>query len=58
MDLTCVASTVQAPGGGGVTMWGMFILAHVWPFIKPANPSIVAEHVLPFTATIISSRNG
>ncbi len=59
MDPSCLASTVQAGGGGGVMMWGMFS----WHTLDPLVPidhrlnttaylSIVADHVHPFMTTV------
>jgi len=59
MDPSCLATTVQA-GGGGVMLWGMFSwhlgpLVPIWASIKCQGLylSIVSDHVHPFMATIL-----
>ncbi len=62
MDPSCLVSTVQAAGGGGVMVWGIFS----WHTLSPLVPiehrlnatvylSIVADHVHPFMTTVHSS---
>ncbi len=50
---------VQAGGGGGVMVWGIFSLHTLGPLVPiehhlnaTANLSIVAEHVHPFMTTV------
>ncbi len=58
MDPSCIVSTVQAAGGGGM-MWGIFS----WHTMSPLVPiehrlnataylSIVADHVHPIMTTV------
>ncbi len=62
MDLSCLVSTVQAGGAGGVMVWGIFS----WHTLGPLEPiehclnatvylSIVADHVHPFMTTVFPS---
>ncbi len=62
MDLSCLVSTVQAAGAGGVMVWGIFS----WHTLGPLVPiehclnatvylSIVADHVHPFMTTVYPS---
>ncbi len=62
MDPSCLVSTVQAGGGGGVMGWGIFS----WHTLGPLGPiqhclnttvylSIVAGHVHPFMTTVYPS---
>ncbi len=62
IDPSCLVSTVQAAGGGGVMVWGIFS----WHTLGPLVPiehrlnatvyqSIVAEHILPFMTTVYPS---
>ncbi len=62
MDPSCLVSTVQAAGGGGVMVWGIFS----WHTLGPLVPidhrlnatvylSIVADHVHPFMTTVYPS---
>ncbi len=62
---SCLVSTVQAGGGGGVMVWGIFswhILGPLVPIehhlIATAYPSIVADHVNPFMTTVYPSSEG
>ncbi len=59
MDPPCLVSTVQAAGGGGVMVWGIFS----WHTLGPLAPiehrlnatvylSIVGDHVHPFMTTV------
>ncbi len=65
MDPSCLVSMVQAAGGGGVMVWGIFS----WHTFGPLVPiehclnaktylSIVADHVRPFTTTVYPSSYG
>ncbi len=62
MDPSCLVSTVQAGGGGGVMVWGIFS----WHTLGPLVPiehrlnatdylSIVPDHVHPFITTVYPS---
>ncbi len=62
MDPSCLVSMVQAGGGGGVMVWGIYS----WHTLGPLVPieyclnvtiylSIVADHVHPFMTTVYSS---
>ncbi len=62
MDPSFVVSTVQAAGGGGVMMWGIFSWHMFGPLVPiehrlntTAYMSIVADHVHPFMTTVYSS---
>ncbi len=64
MDPSCLVSMVQA-GGGGVMVWGIFLLAHFGPLVPiehrlnaTAYLSIVADHVHPFMTTVYPSSDG
>ncbi len=61
MDPSCLASTVQA-GGGGVKVWGIFSWHTLGPLVPiehhlnaTAYRSIVADHVHPFMTTVYPS---
>ncbi len=62
MDPSCLVSTVQAAGGGGVMVLGIFSW-HTLGLLEPiehrlsvtAYPSIVADHVHPFMTTVYPS---
>ncbi len=56
---SCLVSTVQAGGGGGVMVWGIFswhTLGSLVPIEHRLNAtvylSIVADHVHPFMTTV------
>ncbi len=62
MVQSCLVSMVQAGGGGGVIVWGIFS----WHTLGPSVPiehrlnataymSIVADHVHPFMTTVYPS---
>ncbi len=62
MDPSCLVSTVQAGGGGGVMVWGIFswhTLGSLVPIEYCLNAtaylSIVADHVHPFMTTVYPS---
>ncbi len=59
MDPSCLVSTVQAGGGGGVMVWGIFSWHTLGPLVPiehrlnaTAYLSIVADHVHPFMTTV------
>ncbi len=59
MDPSCLVSTVQAAGGGGVMVWGIFSWHTLGPLVPmehrlntTAYLSIVADHVHPFITTV------
>ncbi len=59
MDSFCLVSTVQAGGGGGVMVWGIFSWHTLGPLVPiehclntTAYLSIVADHVHPFMTTV------
>ncbi len=61
-DPSCLVSTVQAGGGGGVMVWGIFswhTLGSLVPIEHRLNVtaylSIVADHVHPFMTTVYPS---
>jgi len=65
MDPSCLVTTVQAGGGGGVMVWGMFSWHTLGPLVlighrlnATAYLSIVSDHVHPFIATIYPSSDG
>jgi len=65
MDPSCLVTTVQAGGGGGVMVWGMFFWHTLGPLVPnghrlytTAYLSIVSDHVHPFMATISTSTDG
>ncbi len=62
MNPSCLVSTVQAGGGGGVMVWGIFSLGPVVPIEHCLNatayPSIVADHIHPFLTTVYPSSDG
>ncbi len=64
-DPSCLVSTVQAGGGVGVMVWGMFSWHTLGPLVPiehclntTAYPSIVADHVHPFMTTVYRSSDG
>jgi len=64
MDPSCLATTVQA-AGGGVMVWGMFSWYTLGPLVPIGHGlnatdylSIVTDHVHPFMATIYPCSNG
>ncbi len=65
MDPSCLVSTVQAAGGGGVMVWGIFSWHTLGPLVPiehrlnaTAYLRIVAERVHPFMATVYPSSDG
>ncbi len=65
MDPSCLVSTVQARGGGGVMVWELFSLHTLGPLVPfehrlnaTAYLSIVADHVHAFMTTVYPSSNG
>ncbi len=65
MDPSCLVSTVQAGGGGGVMVWGVFFWHTMGPLVPiehrlnaTAYLSIVADHVHPFMTTVYPSSDG
>ena len=65
MQLSCRVSTLQAGGGGGVMVWGVFSWHTLGPLIKVEQRliatgylNIIANQVYPFTATVYPSGNG
>ncbi len=59
MDPSCLVSTVQAAGGSGVLVWGIFSRHILGPLVPiehrlyaTAYLSIVAVHVHPFMTTV------
>ncbi len=65
MHPSCLVSTVQAGGGGGVMVWGIFswhTLGSLVPIEHRLNTtaflSIVADHVHPFMTTVYPSPDG
>ncbi len=59
MDPSSLVSTVQAGGGGGVMVWGIFSWHTLGPLVPiehrlnaTAYLSIVADHVHPFMTTV------
>ncbi len=65
MDPSCLVSMVQAGGGGGVMVWGIFSWHTLGPLVPiehrlnaTAYPSIVADHVHPFMTTVYPSSDG
>ncbi len=65
MDPSCLVSTVQAGGGGGVMVWGIFswhTLGLLVPIEHRLNAtgflSIFADHVHPFMTTVYPSSDG
>ncbi len=59
MDPSCLVSMVQAAGGGGVMVWGIFSWHTLGPLVPiehrlnvTAYLSIVADHVHPFMTTV------
>uniref|UniRef100_A0A9J8APT3 Transposase Tc1-like domain-containing protein n=1 Tax=Cyprinus carpio carpio TaxID=630221 RepID=A0A9J8APT3_CYPCA len=62
MDPSCLVSTVQAGGGGGVMVWGIISWHTLGPLLPiehilnaTAYLSIVADHVHPFMTTVYPS---
>ncbi len=65
MDPSCLVLMVQAGGGGGVIVWGIFswhTLGSLVPIEHRLNAtaylSIVADHVHPFMTTVYPSSDG
>ncbi len=65
MDPSCLVSTVQAGGGGGVMGVGIFSWHALGPLVQiehclctTAYLSIVANHVYPFMTTVYPSFDG
>uniref|UniRef100_A0A3B3RJQ1 Transposase Tc1-like domain-containing protein n=1 Tax=Paramormyrops kingsleyae TaxID=1676925 RepID=A0A3B3RJQ1_9TELE len=65
MDPSCLVTTVQAAGGGGVMVWGMFSWHTLGPLVPighrlnaTAYLSIVSDHVHPFMTTMYPSSDG
>ncbi len=65
MDPSCLVSTVQAGGGGGVMLWGIFSWHTLGPLVPiehrlnaTAYLSIAADHVHPFMTTVCTSTDG
>ncbi len=65
MDPSCLVSTVQAGGGGGVMVWGIFSWHSLGPLVPidhclntTAYLIIVADHVHPFMTTVYPSYDG
>ncbi len=59
MDPSCLVSTVQAAGGGGVMLWGIFSWHTLGPLVPiehclnaTAYLTIVADYVHPFMTTV------
>ncbi len=62
MDPSCLVSTVQAGGGGGVMVRRIFSWHTLWPLVPiehclkaTAYLSIVADHVHPFMTIVYPS---
>ncbi len=65
MDPSCLVSTVQVGGGGGVMVWRIFSWHNLGPLLPiehrlntTAYLSIVADHVHPFMTTVYPSSDG
>jgi len=65
MDPSCLVTTVQAGGGGGVMVWGMSSWHTLGPLVPighrlnaTAYLSIVSDHVHLFMATMYPSSDG
>ncbi len=65
MDPSCLVSTVQAGGVGGVMVWGIFSWHTLGPLVpiehrlySTAYLSIVADHVHPIITTVYPSSDG
>ncbi len=65
MDPSCLVSTVQAGGGGGVMVWGIFSWHTLGPLVPiehrlntTAYLSNVVDHVHPFMTTVYPSSDG
>ncbi len=65
MDPSCLVSTIQGGGGGGVMVWGIFSWHTLGPLVSiehrlntTAYLSVVAEHVHPFMTTVYLSSDG
>jgi len=61
----CFVSTVQAAGGGGVMVWGIFSWHTLGPLVPiehclnaTAYLSIVSDHVHPFMTTVYPFSDG
>uniref|UniRef100_A0AAR2JWX5 GH18 domain-containing protein n=1 Tax=Pygocentrus nattereri TaxID=42514 RepID=A0AAR2JWX5_PYGNA len=59
MDPSCVISTVQAGGGGGVMVWTIFSWHNLGPLVSSehclnaaAYLRVVADHVHPFMTSV------
>ncbi len=65
MDPSCLVSTVQAAGGSGVMVWGIFSWHTFGPLVSIEHHlnttvylSIIADHVHPFMTTVYTSTDG
>ncbi len=58
MDPSCLVSTVQAGGGGGVMVGDIFLVPIEHRLNSTAYLSIVADHVHPFMTSVYTSSDG
>ncbi len=65
MDPSCLVSTVQAAGGGGIMVWGILSLHALGPLVPIEHClnattylCIVSDHVHPFMTTVYPSSDG